>query len=693
MKRSIYILSIFIGINFLFSNTQKIVEKTYLDFSDGESNGWILGQFGGLKTGISIHCQERLSSSIVFQMVTEPQGTLLIATGNDGKVYRIYPEDGDHKIALKPEIEEPKNTEEAPAQQELKVKEESPDSEKNEEQTEKKVKQKIELVFDADELMVYSIALDSQGNIFAGTSPNGKVFKITPDGKIELFFDPKETYIWDLKVTPNGELLVACGGRGALYRLSPDYLPHQHIDPIYRSSDRNVSSVVIRQNQNYLLGLNPSGQILEMDTEATVLRTAFVGAKEITQIVESPEQKIFITTFDKKNPLDQNAKNLNTGPTKVDFIKALQGKKNGADNSSANLFGSGLLEWQKDGYLRPIWRSPTIGVISFVYNGKNFVMGSADQSDLFSVSDGSPWEHWGTLEKGSFVSKILPVNGVEGQYWVATSSPAYLYKVGSNCSVEKLTYRSSIIDAGRWSQWGHLRIDGELRSKLMVKTRSGSFPDANKSWEDWQSLDIGKITSRSNQFLQYQLEIDPEEKSRIDAVTLFYRFPNQAPVFSNLKVVSLGMMIRKIPNSNKHYLDPKKFFGGAPVEELLSKNRKLMSRPILQDETGKLTVGWIAKDPEGDSLEYDLEIRNLSDRLWVSLVNNIQESIYSFDASGFTPGYYQIRVTASDRSDNAEGEEKQAVVLSESFLIDFNPPEITMQSNLVSDNSVNFVFD
>ena len=308
MKRSLCILSILMGSSLLFPATQKIVEKTYADFSDGKNNGWILGQFGTLQTGIPINHQKELSSTIVFQMLTEPKGSLLIATGNDGKVYRVHPENLVSGVGLNPDTAESTSAEPEQPQEDQLAKEEEPASEKEEEQVDTEVKQDLEVVFDADELMVHCITLDPQGNVFAGTSPDGKVYKITPEGKIELFFDPKETYIWDLEITPDGDLLVACGGRGALYRLSPNYLPHQEIEPIYESADRNISSIVIRQNKNYLLGLNPSGQILEIDTEGTVLRTAFTEMKEITQIVETSEQKIFFSTFDKENTNDKNAK-------------------------------------------------------------------------------------------------------------------------------------------------------------------------------------------------------------------------------------------------------------------------------------------------------------------------------------------------------------------------------------------------
>ena len=56
------------------------------------------------------------------------------------------------------------------------------------------------------ELAAQTIALDSAGNLFVGTSPDGKVYKITPAGQSSMFFDPKTKYIWDLAIDRDGTL-------------------------------------------------------------------------------------------------------------------------------------------------------------------------------------------------------------------------------------------------------------------------------------------------------------------------------------------------------------------------------------------------------------------------------------------------------------------------------------------------------
>ena len=45
---------------------------------------------------------------------------------------------------------------------------------------------------------VTCLAVDRKGVLYAGTSPNGKIYKISAQGKAEEFFNPNEKYIWSL---------------------------------------------------------------------------------------------------------------------------------------------------------------------------------------------------------------------------------------------------------------------------------------------------------------------------------------------------------------------------------------------------------------------------------------------------------------------------------------------------------------
>ena len=62
-------------------------------------------------------------------------------------------------------------------------------------------------VFESAELTAQAIAFDSKDNLYVGTSPDGKIYKVTPDGQKSVFFEPKTKYIWALAADPQRQSL------------------------------------------------------------------------------------------------------------------------------------------------------------------------------------------------------------------------------------------------------------------------------------------------------------------------------------------------------------------------------------------------------------------------------------------------------------------------------------------------------
>ena len=73
------------------------------------------------------------------------------------------------------------------------------------------------LLYDAAELDVTSLTTGRDGAVYAGTSPDGKVYRIAADGRAEVFFDPADKYIWSLAVLNDGSLAVGTGDNGGVH--------------------------------------------------------------------------------------------------------------------------------------------------------------------------------------------------------------------------------------------------------------------------------------------------------------------------------------------------------------------------------------------------------------------------------------------------------------------------------------------
>ena len=80
---------------------------------------------------------------------------------------------------------------------------------------------KAELFFQASEMDVTCLAMDKKGILYAGTSPNGKIYKIASQGKGVEFFNPTEKYIWGLLFEEEGNVLAAVGESGGIYEINP----------------------------------------------------------------------------------------------------------------------------------------------------------------------------------------------------------------------------------------------------------------------------------------------------------------------------------------------------------------------------------------------------------------------------------------------------------------------------------------
>jgi hypothetical protein len=84
-------------------------------------------------------------------------------------------------------------------------------------------------------------------------------------------------------------------------------------------------------------------------------------------------------------------------------------------------------------------------------------------------------------------------------------------------------------------------------------------------------------------------------------------------------------------------------------------------------------------DPNGDELNYTLQIRKEGWPEWVPLgTNPLTETNYAWDTTAVPAGLYRVRLTASDRPSNNPGDALSRQRTSEPFLIDHESPSVTI---------------
>ena len=115
-------------------------------------------------------------------------------------------------------------------------------------------------VFDSQELTAQALLFDKSDNLYVATAPDGKVYKVTPAGQKSVFFDPKTKYIWDLALGSDGTLFVATGDPGKIFAVDPS----GNSQLFYSAEETHVRTLVLDGKGNLLAGTEPNGLVLRI---------------------------------------------------------------------------------------------------------------------------------------------------------------------------------------------------------------------------------------------------------------------------------------------------------------------------------------------------------------------------------------------------------------------------------------------
>ena len=140
------------------------------------------------------------------------------------------------------------------------------------------------LLFDAPEPQVFALWADVDGTLFAGTSPNGRIYRIAA-GAGEVYFEPKETYVWALARGADGALWAATGTEGRLYRIAAKGEGEVAFD----SEETHLRSLLPLAGGDLLVGSASSGLVLRWRARDRTVRTVYDSALgEVVALAAAP---------------------------------------------------------------------------------------------------------------------------------------------------------------------------------------------------------------------------------------------------------------------------------------------------------------------------------------------------------------------------------------------------------------------
>src|SRR5256714_12661150 len=148
------------------------------------------------------------------------------------------------------------------------------------------------LLYKAAELDVTALAVAKDGAIFAATSPDGRVYRVTSDGKADVYFEPGAKYIWSLAMLPDGSLAVGTGDKGKLYRVrAAGAKPESSL--LINTNQTHVMSLAVTKQGELIAGTDPGGLVLRISTDGKAFGLYDASLREIHSLAVAGDGSIY----------------------------------------------------------------------------------------------------------------------------------------------------------------------------------------------------------------------------------------------------------------------------------------------------------------------------------------------------------------------------------------------------------------
>jgi hypothetical protein len=541
------------------------------------------------------------------------------------------------------------------------------------------------LLYDAAELDVTALAVARDGAIYAGTSPDGKVYRITSDGRAEVFFDPGDKYIWSLALLADGSLAVGTGDNGKLYRVrASGAKPESSL--LIATNQTHVMSLAVTAQGDLIAGTDPGGLVLRISPEGKGFALFDAQLREIHALAPASDGSIYALALSdaastgrqqsSPAPPPQPAEGTGTPTTSVTItaidesgVPIQQPSQPARSRTDISTARSAVFRILPDGATDVVWSSPSITAFAIApaLQSGSVLIGTADKGRIYSVTNDGRDTLLLQSSEGQIASFLVRGN----QVYAASSNQGKLFRFGSELIAEG-SYESPVRDAKLTASWGRIWWRGSGDVELQTRTGNGERPDA--TWSEWSTSyrdpEGTAISSPRARFIQWRATLRSAGSGRtwMEDASLAYLPRNVAPEVLAISSLPIGVGLQQIaqlqvdPNVESSGLDPSLFGAAAQVAP-----RRIFQR-------GARSFQWQAEDRNGDTLEYAIYYRSLNETTFRLLKDKLRDNFYTIDGATLADGRYVIKIIASDVPDNPLGQSLTGERLSEPVDIDNTPP-------------------
>ena len=546
----------------------------------------------------------------------------------------------------------------------------------------------VKTLAELDGIAIQAIAIDAMDRVYAATSPDGKVYRVSAAGKAEVFYDPQAKYIWAMVFDKAGNLYVATGDQGEIHKVTPAGVG----SVFFKTEETHARALAMDASGNLIVGTDPSGLILRISPKGEGFVLYQAPKREITAVAVAADGTIYAAADGNKAAAAAAPVALAAAPPAASVVTTTAAANAAAAAAArpaglpptpnpaapAVAGGSEIYRIQTDGYARKVWSDATDLVYALAFDARGrAIAGTGNRGYLFRIDSDHSFTRLRSLTSMQVTGMV---SAPDGTLYAVTGNIGKLFSVGPAMETSG-TYESEVLDAGAFSYWG--RISHEpAGGGVTLETRSGNLDRPQQNWSPWEKLNAGRIVSPAARFLEYKATLTGS--AEISEVDTAYQMKNVAPVIQEIEITRENY---KFPaaaaatSSSSNASNPASLnlppIGRKSSSSGAASSAGSASTPSMSWAKGFIGARWLASDENGDTLIYTAEIRGVNETAWKPLRDKIQENYLSWDATAYPDGKYVVRITASDSPSNPPGQALSSSRESDPFLIDNTPPVIT----------------
>jgi hypothetical protein len=425
---------------------------------------------------------------------------------------------------------------------------------------------KSSVFFDSAELEVHALAPAPKGGLYVGTSPNGKIYEVSADGSSKTFFDPADKYIWALVVDHDGNVFAATGDKGVIYKIAPDGTGKV----FYKTNATNVVTLALDKDGNLLAGTESPGRLFRIDAQGKPFVLLDSPFKELHAVRLAEDGTIYAAAFsgtpsggedrpgtERGGPPEQTKGNVPTVSTEItaiavgDTTVATSAPQPIVREARRSAKGA-IYRVRRDGLWDTAWESPDdLPYDLLIEKDGSLLVGTGGEGKLFRV-EGDPAR--ATLVARAPARQVTALlRDSTGRVLAATSNPGKLFALAAE-RAKKGTYNSDVRDAGTVATWGAIRWRSSAKpGEVEIFTRSGNTATPDETWSSWSKAHTAsegdQISSPKARYLQWRAVLQTTDTAGtgpiLTSVTAAYLPRNLRPVVASITVHPPGVVFQR----------------------------------------------------------------------------------------------------------------------------------------------------